>query len=297
MNPRPPDCKSPSRTSSGFLISPATLDWDGFREWLKAKYSKKYAWTVHRYAKRYFYMFQGNLGEVETFGRAKRRIVLSSLIALSKYLGVYEAFKRRMKNYGLKWESQSSFESFMRILRESKSDVLGWVKRCLEAFDKPYAMFVKFALISGLRKTEAIEAFNLAVKLGKAGSLSEYYNRELQTLEHFRYPEKFIRGSKNVFFSIIPSGFLASMVECGTVSDSGYKRRLKKAGLPSRIKDLRDYYATFMLQHGLFKEEVDLIQGRIGKTIFMKHYFSPSIRDLCDRTLKAVRKILRINHI
>jgi len=46
-----------------------------------------------------------------------------------------------------------------------------------------------------------------------------------------------------------------------------------------------------MLNHGLLKEEIDLIQGRIGKSLFMKHYFSPAIKDLKNRTLNAVQML------
>jgi len=129
--------------------------------------------------------------------------------------------------------------------------------------------------------------------LGRAGLLDEYYNRSLESLEHFRYPERFIRGSKNVFFSFIPEAFLNRIVECNaTISDSSLKRRrMRYAIRHSRLKDLRDYHATFMLHHGLLREEIDLIQGRVDKSMFMRHYFSPAIEDLKNRTLKAVDQI------
>lgn len=44
-----------------------------------------------------------------------------------------------------------------------------------------------------------------------------------------------------------------------------------------RLYELRGYYGTFMVHNGLIREEVDLLQGRVGKFIFMRHYFSPNI--------------------
>ncbi|MFB0514724.1 MAG: integrase [Candidatus Bathyarchaeia archaeon] len=214
------------------------------------------------------------------------------MTALSKYLGVNEQFKWRMKSYGMKWESQSSFESFLRIIKNNNANIVEWVGRCLKVFDQNYATFVQFVLISGLRKSEAIQAFNLIVMLKQAGKLDEYYNQNLQSLEHFRYPKKFIRGTKNVFFSFIPEGFLDRIAACNTISDSGYKRRRMKYSLPSRLKDLRDYFATTMLNHELLREEIDLLQGRIGKSLFMKHYFSPAIEKLRNKTLKAVNQMM-----
>ncbi len=62
-------------------------------------------------------------------------------------------------------------------------------------------------------------------------------------------------------------------------------------GSSVRLNELRDYYATFMVHNGLIREEVDLLQGRVGKSMFMQHYFSPNIEDLGDRVLTAVDRI------
>jgi intergrase/recombinase len=61
--------------------------------------------------------------------------------------------------------------------------------------------------------------------------------------------------------------------------------------LKCRFIELRDYYATFMVRNGLIKEEVDLLQGRIPLSIFLRHYWSPSLKELRDRTLKAITEL------
>ena len=66
-------------------------------------------------------------------------------------------------------------------------------------------------------------------------------------------------------------------------------KRLRRKGLKTRINELRDYYATFMVKHGLIREEVDLLQGRIPPNIFIRHYWSPSFKELRNRTLKAIK--------
>ena len=53
----------------------------------------------------------------------------------------------------------------------------------------------------------------------------------------------------------------------------------------------RDYYGTFMVRHGLIKEEVDLLQGRITKSIFVRHYWSPAIKELKLRVFKALEEL------
>ena len=160
-------------TSSSFkaLNGEISVDWGAFRKWAKSRYAKSYAPTVYGYAEKFGGLLFGNLAELYSFSRSKRGAILRALSALSKYLGVHEQFKRRMKDYGMKWESQSSFDSFLRIINsENKGDVVEWVKRCLKGFDHTYAVFVKFALFTGIRKGEAIEAFNLIVRLGQAGT-------------------------------------------------------------------------------------------------------------------------------
>jgi len=57
------------------------------------------------------------------------------------------------------------------------------------------------------------------------------------------------------------------------------------------VRELRDHYATFMVRNGLIKEEVDLLQGRIPPSIFLRHYWSLSLRELKDRTPKAITEL------
>jgi len=269
-----------------------SLNWEDFKDWVQNKYSKTWAPTLFGYAKKYHEMLSGSLRELDAFSKSKKNNVLKALIALSKYLGAYEQFKIRMANYGIKWENQNSLESFLRIMN-AKGGVIESVKASLKTLDDSYATFIKFAMISGLRKSEAIQAFNMVIRLHQNGSLNEYYNPELQSLEHFRFESAFIRGSKNVFFSFIPRPFIEQIASCEPISESGLKRRMRKHGLNLRLNELRDFFATFMVSHGIIREEADILQGRIGKSLFMKHYFSPAIKDLRDRDLNAVNEMMK----
>ena len=46
-----------------------------------------------------------------------------------------------------------------------------------------------------------------------------------------------------------------------------------------------------MVKHGLIKEEVDLLQGRITKSIFVRHYWSPAIKELKEREFNALQEL------
>jgi intergrase/recombinase len=245
---------------------------------------------LFNHAKRYHSLLNGNLRELDFFSKGKKNNVLRALIVLSKYVGVYEQFKARIKSYGIKCERQNSLQSFLRIFN-AKAGLIEWLKATFKVLDDSYATFMRFALISGLRRTEAINSFNLIIELSKKGELSKYYNSELESLEHFRFENMFIRRTKNVFFSFVPKDFIKKVAECKPISFNALRKRLERRGLNVRINELRDFWATFMVRHGLIREEADLLQGRIGISIFMRHYFSPAIKDLKERTLKAIAEM------
>jgi intergrase/recombinase len=120
---------------------------------------------------------------------------------------------------------------------------------------------------------------------------TDYYNEENGTLEHFKYPKLFFRHTKNVFISMIPKDLIEEMGKCKPITYEMIRLRLQRKGIKVRINELRDYYATFMVRHGLIKEEVDLLQGRITKSIFVRHYWSPAIKELKERVFQALQEL------
>jgi intergrase/recombinase len=69
------------------------------------------------------------------------------------------------------------------------------------------------------------------------------------------------------------------------------RKRLLKTGLRLRIKELRSFYATNMRELGMLSEQIDLAQGRIGKSIFLQHYFKQNPRALSEKMLSLVPRI------
>jgi len=93
-----------------------------------------------------------------------------------------------------------------------------------------------------------------------------------------------VNNTKNVYISFVPKSIILKIANSKRVTYPAIIKRLKRKGLRTRISDLRDYYATSMVKHGLIREEVDLLQGRIPPNIFIRHYWSPSFKELRDRT-------------
>ena len=216
--------------------------------------------------------------------------ILKALTCLSKYLGQYEEFRDKLKQHGIKWTKDSSYQSFIRIFNNNHNDLIEWYHKASNALNDNEKLYLKFMLLSGLRKNEGIQSFNLIIDLNKQNKLGEYFNIELSALEHFRY-KQFLRNSKNVYISIIPKELLSEMANSKPVSYSIIRKRLLKHGLKLRIKELRSYFATYMAKHGLISEEVDLLQGRVGKSIFTKHYFKVNKDEFSKTVLNTIENL------
>jgi len=233
-------------------------------------------------------MLSGDFKELDTFSSSKRNTVIKSLIALSKFLGIYREFKTLLSSHGIKFARVDCFNAFLRILNNNNRDIFSWFSKASQVLRPNEQLFLKFALFSGLRKSEAINSFNLIISLFKEGKLGDYFNEELSSLEHFRFKHIFLRGKKNSYITFLPKEMVLEIGNSQPVSYEGIRKRLLRNGLRLRINELRDCYATFMLRHGLIREEIDILQGRIPQSLFVRSYWSPSLKDLKQRVLEAL---------
>jgi intergrase/recombinase len=234
-----------------------------------------------------------DLIELDNLSDSIKTNAIHSLIIFSKYMGIHEEFKNRLKSYGIKPHKQDTYDSFVRILgSNSKTDILNWYNETLPYLKDNEKLFVKYCLFSGIRRGEAILSFNKVIELKSKGILNEYYDNNLNCLLHFKYRE-FIRGSKNCLITFIKESFINEIANSKPISDRGLHNRMFKQHIRCRVKELRRYYATFMLQHGILEGEVNLTQGRINSILF-KHYFTPKLSELRDRIFKALTEIENI---
>ena len=267
------------------------MNWGEFELWLRnQEFSERTVGERLRYARKYLEVFQ-DLSTLGNYSPSKRDHIRKSLIAFSKFLGFYSELKQALKNSGIKWSRTSSVDSFLRIMGASKGeDLLEWLREAREKEGKPsLSSLLKFMALTGLRKAEAIASFNLIVALGQErGGLESYYNREKGALEHYKYPEQFLRTTKNAFISLIPQALIEEIAASEPVTYEMVRKRLYRRGMRVRINELRDHWGTFLLDHGLIKEEVDLLQRRVGKSIFVRHYWSPALAELRERVFQAL---------
>ncbi|MCW4046605.1 MAG: integrase, partial [Candidatus Bathyarchaeota archaeon] len=73
---------------------------------------------------------------------------------------------------------------------------------------------------------------------------------------------------------------------------------IKKRGMKVRIKDLRKLYATTLRESGISEEVIDLLEGRIPQSIFLRHYYKPDLlRGIREKVLEAIKPIIQTETI
>jgi intergrase/recombinase len=269
-----------------------TFDFAEFSNWVKSKYSESYKNTILCYTRKYHHFVTAeNLREIDLLPATIKNNAIKSLIVLSKFLGNCKEFSERLKSFDIKTSRPDSLSAFLRILNASNSDVMTWYKSTNPLLRENERLFVKFLLHSGLRCSEAIHSFNLIIELSSENRLSEYYDSELNVLCHFKYPKLFIRRTKCCFITFLDPKFLSEIANSQSLSYSSIRKRLERKRIKLRFNELRDYFGTYLLNHGILEAEINLCQGRIPVDIFIRHYWSPKLKELGTRILRALETI------
>jgi intergrase/recombinase len=220
---------------------------------------------------------------------------------LSKFLGVYSEYKQKLKNCGIKWLStDDAFNSFLRITNNNHFSLGDWYRAVLDILRNNEKLLMKYTLMTGIRKNEAIKSFNLIIDLAKTGELDSYYNSDLGILEHYKQKDAnnnfmFLKATKKLYISIVSKTLVDEIAKSNKVSYPAIRKRITRPKHNIRIKELRSYFATYLRQHGLLAEYIDLLQGRIPKSVFAKRYLKiESIKEL-EQKVNAVTATMENN--
>jgi hypothetical protein len=76
------------------------------------------------------------------------------------------------------------------------------IREMIRVLLAPMGTVLRHACLTGLRPTEAVESARLIINSG-GGDMPRYYNPEHQSLEHFLFPDVFLRTTKKAFISFI----------------------------------------------------------------------------------------------
>lgn len=110
-------------------------------------------------------------------------------------------------------------------------------------------------------------------------------------LQHFKFKDIFLRKNKNAYISFISKETLNLVLETRPkVNYIAIVSALRRRKIKRRLKELRKLHATTLRSY-LPQEIVDLVQGRISKTIFLRFYYKPFLLDIREKTLKAMEPL------
>jgi hypothetical protein len=256
------------------------IDWKSYETFLTQYYARTTVLTVWCYSRKY-QSFWNDVSGMDHLTKTTRNNVIKSLLILSRFLGKYEDFKYKLKQNNIKLVSNDNgLKAFNRILNAQNSDVLQWIKTIEPNLRENEKLFVKFLLSTGMREGEAISSFNkirvFSARASHKGILADYYNADLSCLQHFKFESEFVRRTKSVYISFIDRTLIDQIANLSISEQLTYSRirkRLLRSGITKpRFNEVRDFYGTYMLHHELLQEEVNLLQGRIPASVFIKHY-------------------------
>jgi intergrase/recombinase len=203
---------------------------------------------------------------------------MKALSCLAKFLGCYDSWQNACKGYQLSWSTGTEkLDAFQRFFDSSKDldTMIQWLRQAMAALPIQYSRFLLFCTMTGLRASECIESVRLLNKTNKYTTL--YYNPEQNILQHYRFPQLFIRRTKAVYISVMNDKILSIAQSINpTPTLNALKMAIKHRQLSMQLKYCRKIYASFLRQQGVQPEIIDMLQGRIGKNIFLRHYLTPS---------------------
>jgi hypothetical protein len=209
----------------------------------------------------------------------KRTHVMKALATLSKFLGCYDRWKKIVEKYQLRWTDNSKgagpsskgLEIFHNIYSKNNyQDMIVQLKDACRKLDEKYSYALLYCTLTGLRPAEACSSIRLLKE-----RRDEYLSEDKKVMEHFRFPEVFMRRTKNAYISIMSDKIAEIVDSLESLSYNSIRLALRRQNLKMNMSICRKIYATYLRTEGIEQEIIDLLQGRIPKSVFVRHYYRP----------------------
>lgn len=211
---------------------------------------------------------------------------MAALSALSKYHGEYPHWMEIKNQYHLKWSESDSVSVFKAIIGEKGNypAMVKWLRDACNALPSSYSNILLYNTLTGLRTEESINSIRL-VKTESQQYLKDGY------LLHFQYPDVFIRRTKKAYVSLVDDRILHLAKNSGDYTYTAIHKALERKQLSTNLKYCRKIFSTYLRMNGVESELIDLLQGRIPKTVFARHYFRPDFEKSVARIRKKIVKL------
>jgi intergrase/recombinase len=200
---------------------------------------------------------------------------MRALAAYSKFTGQYNRWQTIRKEYQFKWSAIDSLAGFHNILKQDGdfTKMVEWITTIIKSNPR-FANILMFNVLTGLRPQEAIDSFNLLL----SDKRHDYLSKEEKLLEHFKFPDIFLRRTKKAFISIVNKELLLLAENQKPLTYDTIKIAITRKGNTGfRMSYCRKIFATFLRNEGIEPELIDLLQGRIPDSVFVRHYYRPAL--------------------
>ena len=190
----------------------------------------------------------------------------------------------------LKWTNgDESLQSLQRFFNPNLTldSMLQRIKEMMRVLPATMAAVIRFAVLTGLRPSEACES----VRLICCKSTDKYYNPEQQTLEYFRFSQ-FLRPTKKAYISYLSTDDYQAIASLGpnTPTWNAIRHACNRRNINMDMRLCRRIFASWLVQKGIDSTTVDMLQGRCPASVLARHYQTPS-NDLKDKVLCAIEKL------
>jgi len=250
----------------------ATIDWNDYNSWLQSNKQASYADKMFKFSQRFHHLaFTDNLLIMKD--NRTRLEILKAIANVTRYLDIkkdtslHEQFTLWLKRKELRWSVRSSTDTYELAKNLNPEQVV----HSLRTLPNRYAIFGLFTLVTGLRSSESVKAFNNHSKLCNDGVMELFWDRRTKKANAV-YCHPFIHNKINF-----------------TISRKTYKF-INKRRLGFDLRYLRKVNFTVNATRvdGLLAE---FLQGRKGN-VSQRHYFLPSMYDHKDKWLAVWTSIL-----
>jgi intergrase/recombinase len=249
--------------------------WTEFEEYLLKNHNKQTTKDRVFYSKKYYHILTShvNAQELLLLSDQKRMDVMKALATLSKYLGCYDKWKNIKERHQLKWSNGDSLETFSMFINtdQNYSSMIEWLKNCCSKLSSSYRNILLFNTLTGLRPEEACKAIQIIHK-----QEDTYVRKDLMILEHYKFPDIFIRRTKKAYISILTDSILELAKQASNCGYNALRLAVKRKKLDMNMSYCRKIFATYLRTQGIEQETIDLLQGRAPKSVFARHYFRPN---------------------
>jgi hypothetical protein len=265
--------------------------WIGFKTYLRGiNQSEVNIQNKINYSKKYYHILEtGNAKELLSSSFKVRNHTMKALSSLSKFMGLYDEWKKIVQRYQLKWSDNNKnikvFDAIFQNEANNYSSMLKWIKDVIVVLTKDYQNIILFNTLTGLRPDEAQKAIWL-IKTKE----SEYVDKDRGILKHYQFPSIFLRQTKNAYVSIINE----QIIEIAKTAPNkerymvGLRKRVLKEGFRMNMYYCRKIFATYLRNKGIEPEIIDLLQGRISSSVFVNHYYRPDINEIIIKRIRPV---------